>query len=734
MYNNIESLIEKVASYIPNIDISKIKEAYEYAKNAHKDQKRDSGEPYIIHPLEVAHILADMQLDHNAIIAGILHDVIEDTQSSYQDVSEHFGEEVALLVEGVTKLDKIEFTTKEDQQIESLRKMFLAMAKDVRVILIKLADRLHNMRTLRNVKPEKQLLKARETLEVYAPIAHRLGISSIKSELEDLSLRHLDSVAYYEIAESIKQKKVERDRYIEDIKKTIKEKLCELNIEATIAGRAKNIYSIFRKMYAQNKSIEEIYDLFAVRVIVNTINECYAVLGMVHELYIPIPGRFKDYIAMPKPNMYQSLHSTVIGPEGLPCEIQIRTYDMHNTAENGIAAHWKYKDGVTGKVDDADIKLVWIRQFLDIQKDLDDAEDFMQSLKIDLFADEVFVFTPKGDVINLPAGSTPIDFAFAIHSAVGSRMMGAKVNSKIVPLDYQLTTGDIVEVLTSSSIHGPNLDWLSIAKTSQAKSKINQWFKKERREENVIIGKELIDKEVKKLGLSMASLFKKEYLELCLKRFGFATVEDMYASVGYGSISANRFITRLKRFNKEYLIKEAEELAASQPPAEITRKAAPGSNIAVKGIDNCLVRVSRCCTPLPGDEIIGYITKGRGVSVHRKDCVNIRTDLLSEEEKSRIIECFWVEQTQGKFICDLIIESTDRQGLLVDITISVGDLKISIRSMNSRISKNKIAIIELTIEVSEAEQLNNLIKRLYTIPGVYNVVRSHTGGSDNAGL
>ena len=490
--NTLDSLKEKIKKYNPNINIELIDKAYNFAKDMHGNQKRVSGEPYIVHPLEVAHILADMQLDRDAIIAGLLHDVIEDTKAGRKEVSELFSDDVAMLVEGVTKLDKIQFTSKEEQQIESLRKMFLAMAKDIRVILIKLADRLHNMRTLKNVAPEKQRIKARETLEVYAPLAHRLGISQIKSELEDLSLRHLDSVAYYEIAESIKKKKSEREAYIADINETIINKMQELGIHGIISGRPKSIYSIFRKMYAQNKSIDEIYDLFAVRVIVDSINECYAVLGMVHELYIPMPGRFKDYIAMPKPNMYQSLHTTVIGPEGHPCEIQIRTYEMHETAEKGIAAHWKYKEGIDRKEDAADLKLAWVRQLLEIQKDLDDAEDFMQTLKIDLFADEVVVFTPNGDVINLPQGATPIDFAFAIHSAVGNKMMGAKVNSKIVPLDYKLVTGDIVEVLTSSSVHGPSRDWLTICKTSQAKSKINQWFKKEKREENIEKARKLL--------------------------------------------------------------------------------------------------------------------------------------------------------------------------------------------------------------------------------------------------
>lgn len=718
----IEKLIDKIKSVNPDANTELVEKAYEYAKEMHGDQKRESGEPYISHPLEVAYILADMQLDSEAIAAGLLHDVIEDTKSDYSEVAARFGDNVAMLVEGVTKLDKIQFTNKEEQQIESLRKMFLAMAKDIRVILIKLADRLHNMRTLKNVSPEKQRLKARETLEVYAPLAHRLGISTIKSELEDLALRHLDSVAYYEIAESIKKKKSEREQYISDIIKTISEKLREMNIEFQISGRAKSIYSIFRKMYAQNKSIDEIYDLFAVRVIVNTINECYAVLGMVHELYMPMPGRFKDYIAMPKPNMYQSLHTTVIGPEGQPCEIQIRTFEMHQTAEKGIAAHWKYKEGITGNRETAtDSKLAWIRQLLEIQKDLDNAEEFMRSLKIDLFADEVFVFTPRGDVINLPAGATPIDFAFAIHSAVGNKMMGAKVNSKIVPLDYKLQTGDIVEVLTSSSVHGPSRDWLNICKTSHARSKINHWFKKERRTENIEAGKEMIEHEAKRLSLNMTSLFKKEYLDQALKRYGFASADDMYAAVGYGTMPAHKFISRLREYNKELQPEKPAATAEITPP----KKPQPGSTIEVEGIDNCLVRVSRCCTPLPGDDIIGFITKGRGVSVHRRDCINVREDKLTDDEKARIINCHWVDEAAGKYMCDLQVMSTNRPGIIADVSMALNDYKLSISALNMRITKKNLAVIDVTIEVGDTSQLSNIIKRLYTIPGVYNVLRSH---------
>ncbi len=721
-HTTYQEIKEKIWKYQPEADFSLLDKAYALATDMHKNQWRESGEPYIVHPLAVAGILADMELDTEAIAAGLLHDVIEDTPVTFEDIAREFGEDLALLVEGVTKLDKIQFNDKEEQQIESLRKMFLAMAKDIRVILIKLADRLHNMRTLKNMPPHKRLIKARETLEVYAPLAHRLGISKIKWELEDLALRHLDSVAYYEIVESINKKKNERDAYIEAIKKTLAERLEALGLSYKLEGRAKSFYSIFKKMYTQNKSIDEIYDLFAVRIIVDTVSDCYTVLGMVHELFMPLPGRFKDYIAMPKPNMYQSLHTTVMGPEGSPCEIQIRTFEMHRTAEHGIAAHWKYKEGATDEKsrDSADAKFAWVRQLLDIQQDLTDEEEFMRTLKIDLFADEVFTFTPRGDVINLPAGSTPIDFAFAIHSAVGSKMMGAKVNSKIVPLDYQLETGDIVEILTSSSVHGPSRDWLKICKTNQARSKINAWLKKEMREENITKGKEAIERELRRQGFTFAQLFKKEYLEPCLRRYSFSNIDDMYAAIGYGSITPPKIITRLKDFSRE-VAKEAEIKTALAP----VKRTSGASNITVHGIDNCLVRISKCCMPIPGDDIVGYITKGRGVSVHRADCVNVHADTLSEEDRSRLISCYWTENQQGAYLSDIQIESTDRKGLLADITNAVSDGKIAITAMSSRSLKNKMAMINLTVEIENAEQLNSIIKRLYTIPGVFNIIRLH---------
>lgn len=557
MGDGYSRLIKKIKKYNPNCDFALIEKAHNLSLEAHKGQQRESGDPFIVHPMEVANILADLELDCTAIVAGILHDIVEDTSYTIEQIRENFGDEVANLVDGVTKLGKIPYTTKEELQAENLRKMFLAMAKDIRVILIKLADRLHNMRTLKYMPPEKQIEKAKETLEIYAPLAHRLGISKIKWELEDLCLRYLDPKGYYDLVNKIAKKRREREAYISEIIKTIQEKTVEIGIDAHIEGRPKHFYSIYRKMVQQNKTIEQIYDLFAVRVIVTTVKDCYAVLGLVHEIFKPMPGRFKDYIAMPKPNMYQSLHTTLIGHEGVPFEVQIRTWEMHRVAEVGIAAHWKYKEGKSA--DDYDNKLAWLRQLLEWQKEMRDASEFMETLKIDLFTDEVFVFTPKGDVISLPAGSTPIDFAYAIHSAIGNKMSGAKVNNKIVPIDYVLQNGDIVEILTSSNVQGPSRDWLKIVKSSQAKNKINQWFKKEKREENIIRGKEMIEKELKKQGFTASQLFKPEWVDIILKKYTFATIEDLWAAIGYGALTANRVISRLKEEYRKTV--KAEELA-----------------------------------------------------------------------------------------------------------------------------------------------------------------------------
>ena len=596
--------------------------------------------------------------------------------------------------------------------------MFLAMAKDIRVILIKLADRLHNMRTLTSISEEKQREKAKETLDVYAPLAHRLGIFKIKWELEDLSLRYLDPIAYYEIVESIDQKRQEREEYINTIMNTVKEKLKEININAHYEGRAKHFYSIYRKMFAQNKNIEEIYDLFAMRIIVNTVKDCYGVLGIVHELYKPIPGRFKDYIAMPKPNMYQSLHSTVMGPGGKPFEIQIRTWEMHRVAEYGIAAHWKYKEGKSGE-SELDAKLSWVRQLLEIQRDLIDTDEFMKTLKIDLFADEVFVFTPKGDVVNLPAGSTPIDFAYSIHSAVGNKMMGAKVNGKIVPIDYILENGNIVEILTSASVHGPSRDWLKIAKTSSARNKINQWFRKEKREENVARGKDLVDKEIKKLGLTYNDLFRDVWVNRVLKRYGFHSLDDLYASIGYGGITAYKVVGRLYDEYKKTVKTNKIEKRIEDTPQKTRSK--HGMGIVVKGIDNCLVRLSRCCNPVPGDEIIGYITRGRGVSVHTKDCINIK---LAEHEDDRLIDVEWETSGDESYLSEVQILADDHDGLLAEITNKISAEKISLKGMNARTTKEKTAIINVILEIMDTEQLERIIKKLSDIKGVFEVSRS----------
>ncbi len=714
-------LVDRVKEYYPQCDFDEIDRAYNFAKKAHEGQQRVSGEPYIVHPLEVAYILAELELDCTSIVVGLLHDIIEDTDYTHEQIEREFGQEVALLVDGVTKLGKIPYTTKEEQQAENLRKMFLAMAKDIRVILIKLADRVHNMRTLRYMRADKQDEKARETLEIYAPLAHRLGIYKIKWELEDLSLRFIDPKGYYDLVDKISKKRREREAFIEDITNTLKEKLSELNIDADIEGRPKHFYSIYRKMKEQNKSLEEIYDLFAVRIVVSSIKDCYTALGLVHEHYRPMPGRFKDYIGMPKPNMYQSLHTTLVGSEGQPFEVQIRTWDMHRTAEYGIAAHWKYKEG-TNQGDGLDSKLVWLRQLLEWQKEMRDAKEFMETLKIDLFTDEVFVFTPKGDVISLPVNSTPIDFAYSIHSAVGNRMTGAKVNGKMVSLDYTLKNGDIIEILTSSNIHGPSLDWLKMVKSSQAKNKILQWFKKERREENIAKGKDAIERELKRVGLTFNQLFKPEWTDMVLKRYGFNSYEDCIASIGYGGITASKVVSRLREEYRKTL-KEQDILALPEQEAKSPKKKTkpPESGVVVKEIDNCLVRLSKCCNPLPGDEIIGYITRGRGVSVHRSDCSNIKD---FADEHNRMIEVEWYKCPNISYNANLQILASDRAGLLVDVSNTINDAKAALKAINARTTKNKTVAMNLTIEIVDTEQLDKIIRKIRKLEGVYEVVRS----------
>ena len=721
--NSFERLKEKVVLYNPKIDVERLVEAYELAKVAHEGQMRKSGEPYLSHPLAVAHILADLELDCDSLVGALLHDVVEDTRFTLNDIKKQFGENVALIVDGVTKLGKIQYTSKEEQQIENLRKMFLAMAKDVRVIVIKLADRLHNMRTIKAKSEDKQREKARETIEVYAALAHRLGMSKIKMELEDLSLRYLDPIAYKEITDSINLKRREREEYINDIMSTLDEKLKEIGIHSHVMGRAKHFYSIYRKMFTQNKNIDELYDLFAVRVIVDSVKDCYAVLGLVHELYYPIPGRFKDYIAMPKPNMYQSLHTTVIGPNGTPFEIQIRTWDMHRVAEHGIAAHWKYKEGRSGE-SDMDSKLEWIRQILEIQQNVVDSDDFMRTLKIDLFADEVFVFTPRGDVINLPAGSTPIDFAFMIHSAVGCKMAGVKVNGKIATLDYNLQNGDIVEIMTSSAVHGPSRDWLKLCKTSQARTKINQWFKRERREENVLRGKDMVDKELKRINMTAAQLFRPDWIDAICKKYNFANIDDLYAAVGYGALTVNKIIGRLREQYRTAIKNEEPDIVATVAAPPQPKKISASNGVIVEGIDNCLVRLSRCCNPVPGDEIVGYITRGRGVSVHRKDCPNI----VAENRFSgtdRLIKVYWQDEAAQKnsYLTELTISAYDRKGLLAEIAKVISDLRILISAIHSHTTKEQVAVIKITMEITSKEQFDSVQNKLAALKGVFEVSR-----------
>ncbi len=718
----LTKLLSDIREYNKASDLSVVEKAYNYALSKHEGQVRKSGEPYATHPIHVAETLAEMEFDTESVAAGLLHDVVEDTDTTIEEIAAEFGDSVALLVDGVTKLGRIPYTSKEEQQIENLRKMFFAMAKDVRVIVIKLADRLHNMRTLKYMPENKQREIARETLEVYAPLAHRLGMSKIKWELEDLSLRYIDPIGYYEIVDKIAQKREEREEYIQEIISIIKDKLDSMNLNAHIEGRAKHFYSIYRKMFMQNKTIDELYDLFAVRVIVDSVAECYSVLGSVHELFKPIPGRFKDYIAMPKPNMYQSLHSTMFGPNGTPFEIQIRTWDMHNTAENGIAAHWKYKEGKSG-ASDMDEKLAWIKQLLEIQKDTTNAEDFMHTLKIDMFSDEVFVFTPKGDVKSLPAGSTPIDFAYAIHSAIGNKTTGAKVNGKIVPLDTALKNGDIVDIITVNG-HGPNLDWLKICKTSQARNKINQWFKKENREENIEKGKDFLEKELKKSGIPLSILDDEKFVTPLLKKYGFNALDELFAGIGFGSLSASRFVTRFKNECKNKMLEEQVTKPESVIPT-VTKvtKSQSQSGVIVEGIDNCLIRFSHCCNPVPGDKIVGYVTRGRGVTIHRADCLNIIQANSADNDIQRLISVHWADTQESAFQTVLGITATDRDLLLIDVMGVVGEMKLTAINVNARRGKNDLALIELTLEISDSEHLKRAINNIQNIEGVISVTR-----------
>ncbi len=765
---SMQRIVKKYQTYSMYANVDKLIKAYYYALKAHGNQQRANGEPYIIHPVATAEILTELEVDEDTLCAALLHDTVEDTIKSVEDIQIDFGEEVANLVNGVTKLGKIPYSSKEETQAENFRKMFLAMAKDIRVVLIKLADRLHNMRTISHLSPDKQLEKARETLDIYAPLAHRLGIYRIKWELEDLCLRYIDRDAFYELVGAISQKRTDREIYLNQVLKELKERITQMGIHSEIEGRPKHFYSIYRKMKTQGKLLDQIYDLFAARIVVDTVSDCYAVLGLVHEMYRPMPGRFKDYIAMPKTNMYQSLHTTVIGPKGIPFEVQIRTLAMHRTAEYGIAAHWKYKEeSPANKTEDGfDGKLAWLRQLLDWQKDMRDAGEFMETLRNGLVADEVFVFTPKGAVISLPAGAVPIDFAYNIHSGIGNKMYGAKVNGRIVPLTYILNNGDIVEILTSDKVHGPSRDWLKIVKSTSARSKINQWYKKEMREENVARGREVFERDIKKSGFTPSQLTKHEFLDPILKRYTLQTLEDLYSAIGYGGISAGKIIPRLRDeyikslpenertkigyrvnpagqvvfFNPQTLVTKADGQIVEQA-ANITKQSRKAKlknkesnhGIVVPGIENCLITISRCCSPIPGDKIIGYITQGRGVAVHRTDCSNIRHILEASgasskdsERASRLIDIFWNEEkTQKAFQVEFTILARDRRNLLVDVSNAIADEKASIISGNMSSLKDVTATLVMAIEVSGQNQYDRLIGRLKAIKDVIEVRRGH---------
>ncbi|MGE5379550.1 MAG: RelA/SpoT family protein [Methylocystaceae bacterium] len=716
-----DELISAIAEYNPHGDILLVSRAFIFAREAHHLQLRNSGEPYIIHPLAVAHILTELELDAITISAALLHDVVEDTDATLEDLIAEFGEEVAFLVDGVTKLSRLEFKTKEEAQAENLRKMFFAMAQDIRVVLIKLADRLHNMRTLSHQPPDKQKEIARETLEIFAPLAHRLGIFRFKWELEDLSFRYLEPEMYFAIASRLKVKRTEREDYVTHLVEQIKEALVGTDIVADIEGRPKNLYSIYKKMIKQNKDLDEIYDKIAIRVIVDNVRDCYAVLGTIHTLWTPLPGRFKDYIAMPKPNMYQSLHTTLIGKGGEPFEVQIRTWEMHRTAEYGIAAHWKYKEGVQGDREFEE-KLVWLRRILEWQQDVKDTHEFMDTLRIDLFADTVFVFTPKGDVVELPKGACPLDFAYRVHTEVGHRCVGARVNGRIVPLDYTLNNSDIVEIMTSKQSPGPSRDWLNFVRTSQAKSRIKQYFKREKRQDFIIRGRDLLEAELKRNNLDVKELMKEENLLKVAQRLNLKQVDDVFSAIGDGTVTALQVTNRLKE--EFFRQTKVDELIEGQILLEQRKKSSQlvgGTTIRVKGVDNVVVRLSRCCNPLPGDAITGYITRGKGVSVHRLDCPNFVGHLSHEVE--RIVEVEWADQQNGSYLVELEIVAYNRARLTTDIMNTVADAHININSVFSRASKTNQALINLKLEIKDLSQLQAVMQRITKVKDVTEVRR-----------
>lgn len=739
-----QELIARVRKYHPSDDISLIEKAYTTAAAAHKDQVRKSGEPYIIHPLCVAIILADLEMDKETIVSGLLHDVVEDTIMTEKEIEEQFGPDVALIVDGVTKLEKLNFhgennndkdAEKLERQAENLRKMFLAMAKDIRVILVKLADRLHNMRTLQHMRPEKQQEIARETLDIYSPIAQRLGISKIKVELDDLSLKYLEPEAYYDLVDKIAIRKSVREKYIQTIVDEVSEHIEHAGIKAQIDGRIKHFFSIYKKMKNQNKTIDQIYDLFAVRIIVDTVKDCYAALGVIHEMYKPIPGRFKDYIAMPKANMYQSLHTTLIGSSGQPFEIQIRTYEMHKAAEYGIAAHWKYKEASDGKKVETqeEEKLVWLRQILEWQRDMSDNKEFMNLLKgdLNLFSDNVYCFTPTGDVKNLPAGSTPIDFAYSIHSAVGNKMIGARVNGKLVNIDYEIKNGDRVEIMTSQNSKGPSRDWLSVVKSTQAKNKINQWFKNELKEDNIVKGKELLLAYCKAKSVNTLEVLTPKYEDAVMKKYGFQDWDSVLAAIGHGGLKEGQIINRMQEMYDNDHRKEmtdAEVLAEVEENAQINRgrERKSSSSIVVKGIHDVAVRFSKCCSPVPGDEIVGFVTRGRGISIHRTDCVNVLN--LPEMERLRLIDAEWQQGAEAekneKYLAEINIFATNRNGFLADVSRALTEKEIDIIALNTRTSKQGMVTMSISFEIQSREELQRIIDKIRTIESVIDIERT----------
>ena len=733
-----QALEDKVSAYTPGLDTQRLYRAFTYADAEHKGQLRKDGTPYITHPLAVAEIVADLGLDADSVIAALLHDTIEDTNATHEEVAKQFGETVAALVEGVTKLSRVQYTSKEEEQMENLRKMFMAMAQDIRVILIKICDRLHNMRTMEYQSPAKQREKSLETMEIYAPIAHRLGMQKLKWELEDLSLRYLDPVGYKEIEDELAARSSAHEEFLAAVQQRITQRMWEEGIRCKVYGRVKHTYSIYRKMFAQNKTLDEIFDLYAFRVIVDDIPECYNVLGCIHDMFKPVLGRFKDYIGTPKPNMYQSLHTTVIGREGVPFEVQIRTWAMHQTAEYGVAAHWKYKQGLANKQLGTEHDFEWVRKLLESQQDTD-PDEFVRTLKVDMFADEVFVFTPNGDVKSLPAGATPIDFAYSVHSAVGNRMVGAKVNGRMVPYDHQLSNGDIVEVLTSKTAKGPSRDWLKIAKSNEARNKIRQWFKKEKREENIATGRAAFESELKHVGLKLEAITAPEVLPSILRKVRFGTLDELYASIGYGGTTAVKAVARIRDEMLRLGRLQAEKAAAASkttaesvivPASSQEVPVLKGSNkhsdsgIIVEGLGNCLVKFAKCCTPVPGDPVVGFITRGYGVSVHRQDCPNADPSKRKPEEAARWVKVSWVEGSLPSYQTSLELSAKDRDGLTLDVAMALSTAKVKVSALSARSMPDGYASVSVVLEVKDREELSSVINKLNNIQGVYQVVRA----------